>query len=353
MGIKGLHKFLRSECPDVFEDIHISEYAYKKVAIDISLYLYLFKASCGDFWLRSFIKLIECLRKYELHCVFIFDGEATPDKDKERKKRAETRAKSERKVYKLEEAIERYHETQEVDPILIEFQEKRKIQTKRLLNTGMPHINIKMIEYYVQKLRKNIFEVTEDDFNLAKELFDILNVPYFQAPTEAETMCSDLCKKGLVDAVLSKDSDVIAYGTPIFLTNIDINTGLCQRVLYDNVLEQLEFKSDQFLDFCIMCGTDYNDNIFRIGPKGAYKLISEHKTLENIENNTKLDTTILNFRRGRELFREYPTTDLTNISYCGAPDFERLKEFVIKNNISISIDSLKESFIQPILVFEE
>lgn len=353
MGIKGLHKFLRSACPDVFEDIHISDYAYKKVAIDISLYMYLFKASCGDFWLRSFIKLVECLRKYELHCVFIFDGKATPDKDKERKKRAEIRAKNEEKVYKLEEAIEHYHETQEIDPILIEFQEKRKIHTKRLLSSGMPSINIKTIEYYVQKLRKNIFEVTEADFNLAKKLFDILNVPYFQAPTEAETMCSDLCKKGLVEAVLSKDSDVLAYGAPIFLTNIDINTGLCQRVLYENVLEQLDFDSSQFLDFCIMCGTDYNDNIFRIGPKGAYKLMKEHKTLDNIENNTKLDTTVLNFRRVRELFSEYPSADLINISYCGAPNFDKLKEFVEKNNISITIENLKESFIQPILVFED
>lgn len=111
MGIHNMHKFLRDTCPEVFEEIHISEYAYKKVAIDISLYVYLFKASCGDNWLRAFIKLVECLRKYELHCVFIYDSKASPMKDEERKERAENRRKHEERVCKLEEAIEKFHNT--------------------------------------------------------------------------------------------------------------------------------------------------------------------------------------------------------------------------------------------------
>jgi len=36
MGLKsGFNKILRDICPNVFETIHISEYAYKKVAIAI------------------------------------------------------------------------------------------------------------------------------------------------------------------------------------------------------------------------------------------------------------------------------------------------------------------------------
>ena len=39
MGIKNLNKFLRDKSNTLFVPIHLSEYAYKKVAIDISLYL--------------------------------------------------------------------------------------------------------------------------------------------------------------------------------------------------------------------------------------------------------------------------------------------------------------------------
>ena len=35
MGIHNLNKLLRKHCPDIFETIHLSEYAYKKVAVDV------------------------------------------------------------------------------------------------------------------------------------------------------------------------------------------------------------------------------------------------------------------------------------------------------------------------------
>lgn len=351
MGIKNLHKFLRDTVPDVFEEIHISEYAYKKVAIDISLYLYTYKASQGDNWLKSFVKLIECLRKYELHCVFIYDTSSPPEKDAEKKSRQEQRDKLEQRVFMLDEAIEKFHQTCEVDPLLLEFQKKRNIQPKRLLGKG-PIIDIKSIEYFVDKLRRSVFTVTEDDFVLTKELFDILDVPYFQAPMEAETCCSDLCKRGVVDAVLSRDSDVLAYAAPIFLTELNTDTGVCHRLCYDNILDKLNMTSEQFLDFCIMCGTDYNKNIFRVGPKTAYNLILTHGNIETIQDKTKYDTSVLNYQRGRELFREYEQLN-TAIPYCGAPDFEKLSIFLTKRNIRTPIENLKKSFLHSPLVFED
>jgi 5'-3' exonuclease len=352
MGIKSLNKFLRDTCPDVYEEIHISEYAYKKVAIDISLYLYVFKAAYQERWLRSFIQLVECLRQHELHCVFIYDSGAPPEKDAERKERADSRAKHEQRTYKLEEAIERFHETGEVDPLLVEFQTKRKIKPKRLLRPDTHAIDIKSIEFYVNKMKRQIFDVTPADFALTKKLFDILDVPYFQAPLEAETCCADLCKRGIVDAVLSRDSDVIAYAAPIFLTNLNTDTGVCHRLHYDTILEELDFTSDQFLDFCIMCGTDYNKNIFRVGPKTAYNKILNYGSIEGIEENTKLDTSILKYKRGRELFRGYEQADI-KVPYCGAPNFEQLTVFITKHNINIPVESLRKAFVHNTVVFED
>jgi 5'-3' exonuclease len=356
MGINGLNKFLRDVCPDVFEEIHISEYAYKKVAIDISLYLYVFKATYGDSWLKQFIKLIECLRKYELHCVFSYDSGATHDKDNERKERAEGREKHEKRVIELEEAIFKYHDKNIIDPILLKFQRDRKLVAEEPVSLLRPVaktvLNIGIIEYYVAKMRRQIFTVTPEDFNLTKKLFDILNVPYFQAPMEAETACSDLCKRKLVDAVLSRDTDVMAYASPVFLTGLNIDTGVCTRVTYSDLLEKVNLTSDQFLDLCIMCGTDYNKNIFRVGPKKSYVLIKEHGSLENIESNTTLDTSILKYKRGRELFREYEQLQL-NIPYCASPDFSKLKVFLVENGIDINVDELERSFVHNIVIFED
>ena len=84
MGIHNLNKFLRTKCPHVFKDIHISEFAYKKVAIDITLFLCKFKAVCGEKWVSAFINLVSSLRRNEIHCVFIFDNGAPIEKTTEK-----------------------------------------------------------------------------------------------------------------------------------------------------------------------------------------------------------------------------------------------------------------------------
>ena len=364
MGIKNLNKFLRNNCPEIYEEIHISKYCYKKIAIDISLYVCKFKAACGDKWLSAFINLIVCLRKNEVHCVFIYDGGAPPEKDLERKERAKQRQKAEEKVLKLEYAMEKYDLTNEIDPILVELYKKKTTgfslagyarpevaPDRRLLKKDV--INMNIVRDLISKMRNNILDITPEDFKLTKKLFDILKVPYYDAPLEAETMCSDLCKKGLVDAVLSEDTDVLAYAAPVFLSKINTSNGTCIRIKYPKLLKKLDITAGSFLDLCIMCGTDYNKNIFRVGPEKAYKYIQEHQTIENIAKKTKLDITVLNHLRVRQLFRKYETKNVTTIPYCGLPDFIKLTRFVFKYNINCYVDGLKNSFINNTIIFEE
>jgi len=84
MGIKNLNNLLRKKCPHVFVETHLSEYAFKKLAIDVSLFMCKFKAICGDRWLTSFVNLVQCHRRNEIHCVFIYDNGAPDEKSAER-----------------------------------------------------------------------------------------------------------------------------------------------------------------------------------------------------------------------------------------------------------------------------
>lgn len=356
MGIKDMNKFLRDVCPQVFEEIHISEYSFKKVAIDVSLYLCKFKSIMGDDWLSAFLNLVACLRKNEVHCVFIYDTSSPPEKEQEKKERAEQRAKTEEKVCRLEYALEQYHKTSEVDPILIELYEKRKDKETfkpLLINNTKDKVDMFLVENIIKKMRSNVLEISREDFEKTRVLFDILKVPYLLAPCEAETMCADLCKRGIVDAVLTEDTDVLAYECPIFLSKINTN-GTCMRINYEQVLEALELSREEFLDMCIMFSCDYNKNIPKVGCKGSYKYIKEYKSIENIQEKTSLDTSILNHIRVRELFKDYEKTPLTKIPFCGSPDFIKLTEFVFKYNIKHNIDNLKQSFVESSrIVFEE
>lgn len=350
MGIKDLSKFLRDKYSEVFEPIHISEYRYQRLAIDTSLYLCNYKALYGDGWLGAFIKLVACLRENEIHCVFIYDSGFPPEKEAERKERMEARKKMEERVCRLEDAIDRYHSSGEIDQLLVDFQDKRKIGQKSVLRPNS--INIHAIDYAVKKMRKQLFTISRRDFATTRALFDILKVPYFHAPMEAETMCADLCRQNKVDAVLSEDTDVLAYGAPVFLTKLNTGDATCLRIKHVDVLEKMGMTADEFLDFCIMCGTDYNKNIFKVGPMKAEKLIATYKSIDRIKDETKLDVSILNHIRVRELFNDYEKSKV-NVPYCGSPDFSSLEQFIVKKNLRLNMDSLRKSFVHNIIVFED
>jgi flap endonuclease-1 len=349
MGIKSnFNKFLREKCPEEFELIHISEYCYKKIAIDVSLYMCKFKAVCGDRWLSSFINLIACLRKNEVHCVFIFDGQAPKEKDLERENRHAAKEKLEEKVFDLKSSMEIFHQTGEMNEILTTFYEKHNEDIPSFIG-GSKKINVKWLENKINQKINQVIDISPEDLENVKKLFKILKVPYVMAPCEAEKMCSKLCRDGTVDAVLSEDTDVMAYGCPIFLSKIDTNEETCIRINYDRLIKNLELKQEEFLDLCIMCGTDYNKNIPKVGSATAYKKIIEFKSIPNIKN---LDVSILNHERVRFLFNNFDEITPVKIPFCEKPDFTELENFMKENNINNRIDSLMKCFCDANILFE-
>ena len=120
MGIKNLNKLLRSKCPQVFKKVHLSKFAFKKIAIDVSLFLCKFKAFSADNWRASFINLIASLRQNDIHCVFIFDSGHPPEKIKEKEERTIAREKNISRISSFENAILKFDENGEYDSILLD-----------------------------------------------------------------------------------------------------------------------------------------------------------------------------------------------------------------------------------------
>ena len=348
MGIKDLNSFLRKKCPNVFEEVHLSEFQYKKCAVDISLFIFKYKTIFGDEnWLSAIINLVCCMKRNQIHACFIYDTSAPEEKQKERQERREKRDKLDSRISDLEKAFEKAKNTGEFDQILIDLVGSKG---KSLL-TKTPKINLAQVEEEIDRIKRQSVHLTQKDFDDTKQILELLGVPYFQAKMEAETTCADLCKQGQVDAVISEDTDVLAYGCPVFLTKINTSTDTCILINYDKVLENLGLSSVQFLDFCIMCGTDYNKNIFKIGPEKAYKLIKQYNTIEEI-GGSGIDISCLNHKRVRELFLGYEKhTD--KIPYCKSIDFNEFHKFLFTNNIRFSIEKVKKDFAPPKIVFED
>ena len=354
MGIKNLHSLLRRHCPDVYVEQPLSAYRYKKLAIDASLYMFKYKTSAGDRWLSCFVSLLAALRKNEIHAVFCFDNGAPPEKQLEREARQESRQKIRDKSYEIEQALREYDTDQTIAPCLIALMEKSRatVEKKLLLPTSKSraHFDRGVIEKELRKLQTQSISVSSEDFALLRELCGIMNVPIVEAPDEAEKKCVEMCTGDAIYGVVTEDTDVLAYGTTIFLTNIQYHESKCTEIALVDVLDGLGLSYESFRDLCIMCGTDYNKNIPKIGPEKAYALIQRYGTIDAIGEATVHDITILNHERSRELLTAVP--DPTPVPFCKVPDFDKLDMFLFNNNSKVSIDGLKKFFTQHELSFD-
>lgn len=315
---------------DSITRIHISKFCFEKIAIDSTLYLYKFKAALGDRWLTGVINLIKCMRTNNIHCVFIFDGKSPVQKQEEQQDRKNNKRKLENFIQELENDVVKFNNTGNISDNLSKLNKEGQF-------------NIDSINEKIEKKKNQVFDVTRSDFILLKELLTVLKIPFYTAPSEAEKFCAKLCIDEKVKAVLSDDTDVIAYRTPLSLSKVNTMTGECVMVQSKKLLESMNFTNEQFLDHCIMCGTDYNKNIKGIGSMTSYKLLKDHDNIDNIKENLKMDVSCLNHQIVRKLFTDFEDYNIDYIPYCGKVDPEDLKNFINKNKLKINTSTLLSS----------
>ena len=72
MGIKLLNTFILKNAKNAGVKTHLSELRGKKIAIDVSIYLYRF--SVNNNLIRKLYEMCRILRYYKIHPIFVFDG---------------------------------------------------------------------------------------------------------------------------------------------------------------------------------------------------------------------------------------------------------------------------------------
>ena len=78
MGIKNLNRYLKDNCNESIKQISLSDLNGKKIAIDISIYLY--KYETENVLLENIYLMLSIFRKYQIIPLFIFDGKSPPEK---------------------------------------------------------------------------------------------------------------------------------------------------------------------------------------------------------------------------------------------------------------------------------
>jgi len=352
MGIKNLHKFLQKHVPNYSDEIHLSDFKGYKFAVDINIYLYEYKRIYRDNWPRHFLDLIISLLKYEIRCIFIYDSNSPIEKKDTKDERRQKKQNARKRLIEIQDAEEEYNSTKQLPLILKEIIERRSIRIKQLLPGHASSFVYDQEAVDKEKgilLRENV-NITKNDYQLSRTLLDLFRITYCNADMEAETLCAYLCVHGIVDAVLTDDTDVLGYGTPVFLTKLCISSKKKQvrcpdtvmRIRYSHILESLDMSAEQFRDLCIMCGTDYNKNIFRIGHEKAFKLLKKHGDIDGIAEHTSHDVTVLNHNRVRELFSVPDELDnIPTITPGTFPSPEDMDVFATRYNFKCSRSAIE------------
>jgi flap endonuclease-1 len=259
MGIKNLNTFLEKHAKMAINEHNLSRYKNKRIAIDTSIFLYKFKYS-GKFY-ESFINQVSHFRRFDINPIYIFDGAPPKEKQDVLAGRKEQKNKIQQKILDLEEQV--------------------KILSNVVILSDDELIKKKELEILITLTRKKCINITKEDVDNLKKVFDIMGVKYIQAECEADFICCNLFKLDMVDMCLSNDMDFLPSGCGILLRNYNNSNNILEYNL-QYILQLLKFSYEQFVDFCILCGCDYTCKIPKLGCETAYKYIKEHSTIEKV-----------------------------------------------------------------------
>lgn len=229
MGIKNLNRLLLKHCYNSSSYIHLSKLFGKKIAIDVSIYLYKYERH-GQL-LKNIYDMIALFKKYHIIPVFVFDGRAPKEKKYVLKKRKEEKKENQEKINKLSQELE-------------------------LCNNELDIMNIKN---KITKIESHTIHITREKIEQVKHIIRETGMTYFDAPNEADELCAMLAIRGQVWACISDDTDLFVYGCPRIIRDFNVYKFTGKIYNTESVLFELgHINLNEFRQICILSGTDYN-----------------------------------------------------------------------------------------------
>ena len=327
MGIKNLLKFF-SSYPEILNEKEANDYYGKKIAIDISILMYQVviairnsgsdltndKGEITSHILGLFNKTLSFLEKGIIP-VYVFDGKPPNLKQKTLDARKQIRKKA-------------------LDKLSSDLSDEDRI-----------------------KYLKRSVSISREQVDQCRELLKLMGIPYVNAPEEADSQLSYLCKTNMVYAVLTEDMDILTFGSPRIIRNLTTNKKVPLEIELNNVLNKLDLTYEQFIELCILFGCDYCPNISDIKTSEIYQIYRKHKSIEKTLDELRTSGNyiipdIFDYKDAKQYFMNIGEGQ--NLSHTifklNKPDIEKLLELLvnkyglIKYKVVIKLNKLIEYY---------
>jgi DNA excision repair protein ERCC-5 len=103
----------------------------------------------------------------------------------------------------------------------------------------------------------------------------LFGIPYITAPMEAEAQCAELVALGLVDGIITDDSDVFLFGGQRVYKNMFNQSKTVECFTLEDLVRELGLDRDTLVRLAYLLGSDYVDGIPGVGPVVAMELLKE------------------------------------------------------------------------------
>lgn len=133
-----------------------------------------------------------------------------------------------------------------------------------------------------KKDRRDADEVTQIMVTECQALLRLFGIPYITAPMEAEAQCAELVHLGLVDGIVTDDSDIFLFGGTRVYKNMFNSNKFVECYLSDDLEKELSLSRDQLISIAHLLGSDYTEGLPGIGPVTAVEILSEFPGREGL-----------------------------------------------------------------------
>ncbi|KAI5809845.1 DNA-repair protein rad13 [Peziza echinospora] len=123
--------------------------------------------------------------------------------------------------------------------------------------------------------RRDADEVTHTMISECQQLLTLFGLPFITAPMEAEAQCAELVHLGLVDGIVTDDSDCFLFGGTRVYKNMFNQAKFVECYLLHDLEKEFALDRNRLIALAHLLGSDYTEGLPGIGPVLALELLTE------------------------------------------------------------------------------
>ncbi|KAL2439088.1 DNA repair protein rad13 [Exophiala dermatitidis] len=142
---------------------------------------------------------------------------------------------------------------------------------------------LKQLRNQQKKDRREADEVTQVMVQECQALLRLFGLPYITAPMEAEAQCAELVRLGLVDGIVTDDSDIFLFGGTRIYKNMFNAAKFVECYLASDLEKEFLLDRRRLISFAHLLGSDYTEGIPGIGPVTALEILTDFESLDEFK----------------------------------------------------------------------